>query len=1171
LLLLHSAVFAQAPRLVKYPLTKISDVDEDFNAERKIEPLDRRVKAYQELQAMRKAQGLTHIGAQYCSAKETRDTCRPRPNPVPGGPAGGPGKPGQNVNGCAWTSVGPTDINGRVTNIAIDPANHQRIFVTTVGGIWRSSDGARRWERVSDDFLATVFASIVVNGTEVVAGGGDPNYGSGGDGIWRSTSNGDPGSWTKLPVTTFDNQTIFRLRVDPANGDIYAAASNGVWLGTHSGGVLTFAQLDSFDADTNDIAIDFTATPRVVYAGVINASASFSRGIWKHAAGSWQQKSGGITTSEIGRVALALAAGSPTTLYAKIARASTGRLFGVFKTTTGGEPPVSGNAWNLLPGAAVLDDGIFPGPSGSGYSWYNSIIEVDPTDANRVYAGGVGIYRATDGATFTSIGGGAEAGWTYVPHADQHAIAFDPTNAKIVWSGNDGGLDVTTDTSAATWRWSDMAHGMVITEFYRMTSQQAMASLRAGGSQDNGTEISFGNRTWYQPGGCDGSTVALDGVDPDTLFGNCNGGLAEFVNPIPSWSGGPTTVPWVSSVTPIDPLVSDPALGAAALAQGAAPVDSHGTRTGPPILLKTTDGRNWAQANVSAPLTTSQDISAIAIAPSASFQTWYMGVSGGGASIWTTGNGGVVWNTSPTGLPGGAPNRIAVDNTNPLRAFAAFGSGVWMTTNGVDWHAINGSGATAYPPSASAQSIVIDPNDAHTLYVATSIGVLRGVVSGSPTDGAWTPMDEGMPDGINVTDIWAGRNSGLLSISTMGHGAFQRDIRPDVACRTQMLLVRDNVYDRGIGPSPSGMPDPEHPIPDPARPGFFKPDDTDAGKVYWWNSADIRIDVPSLDSASNTIPNADNVEFETCPIEMASCPSGLLWDNHPVRSRPAKAYVQVSNQGIDAVTNVRVIALYADATAGLPLLPADFWTTTFPAGSTTCGALTPGSGWNLVDPAHPCQVIPVVNPSVPETALFNWSVSATQAEHTCMMTIVEAADDPLDPSIRTTNEREPWVLVPNNRQIANRNLHVVNVPPSPGGGSGMSGMGMPWPRQLEGPLTLSISTAGMPPKGQIGLLLPPGIKPDLKGITQKSVKLTAADAAEAKRLGLVPNVMWVIPAGATDIRLSGLVKGPAQQGEVGFFWTLGSVPKGSTWRFSALARAAGAPIGGSTFYLRVGQ
>src|SRR5262249_50101478 len=157
----------------------------------------------------------------------------------------------------------------------------------------------------------------------------------------------------------------------------------------------------------------------------------------------------------------------------------------------------------------------------------------------------------------------------------------------------------------------------------------------------------------------------------------------------------------------------------------------------------------------------------------------------------------------------------------------------------------------------------------------------------SPPNAAWSPFDEGLPDGMNATDIYVGRNNGLLSLSSMGHGSFQRDIRTDVVCAGRMLVVRDNIYDRGIGAAPSGMPDPEHPIPDPTRSGFFKPDDTDAGKVYWWSSPDIRIDVPSLDPSGNTIATADHVEAETCPIELTSCPTGTVWDNNPVRGRAA--------------------------------------------------------------------------------------------------------------------------------------------------------------------------------------------------------------------------------------------------------------------------------------------
>lgn len=48
---------------------------------------------------------------------------------------------------------------------------------------------------------------------------------------------------------------------------------------------------------------------------------------------------------------------------------------------------------------------------------------------------------------------------------------------------------------------------------------------------------------------------------------------------------------------------------------------------------------------------------------------------------------------------------------------------------------------------------------------------------------------------------------------------------------------------------------------------------------------------------------------------------------------------------------------------------------------------------------------------------------------------------------------------------------------------------------------------------------------------------------------------------------------PGCQGKPGsklqFVYDLGSVPKGSTWRFSAISRLGSRVVGGSTYYLRV--
>src|SRR4029077_18892784 len=184
---------------------------------------------------------------------------------------------------------------------------------------------------------------------------------------------------------------------------------------------------------TSDLVVEFGANPHKVYAGVASGSATFVKGIWKFDGTAWHEKDSGIPATSLGKVALGLAASNTQVLYAKLENASNGRLLGVYKTTNGGE---GNNAWVALPSASIMDDSIFGG--GSGYSWYNSLMEVDPADANRAYGAGLGLYGTTDGGTtWNNVSSGPDPAYSYGLHADQHALAFDPTNSKLLISGND--------------------------------------------------------------------------------------------------------------------------------------------------------------------------------------------------------------------------------------------------------------------------------------------------------------------------------------------------------------------------------------------------------------------------------------------------------------------------------------------------------------------------------------------------------------------------------------------------------------------------------------------------------------------------------------------------------------------------------------------------------------
>lgn len=986
-----------------------------------------RLREYEALLEMRRANGQRHLpaGSQFDFARQSFRKVR----------ADAPGK--TDANGCAWTSAGPTNLNGRVISLAIDPTDNSRIYAATVGGIWRSSTAGRRWQRVSDELLSMRFSAVAVNPgapNEIWAGAGDRNMSiwDTGNGLWRSTAHGAPGSWAKV-TPFFDGKTIYRIRIDPQPPhNVYVAATNGVWLGSNGPGGITFALLGGFDANTHDLAVDFSSMPRKIYAGVRekNPAGTIAVGIHKFDGLQWKQKDSGIDLSDAETFSLALSQSHPSILYAKVSQRSDGTLVGLYKTISAAEPGAGGaDAWDLLP-LGVANNGVPDEIMG----WYNTMLEVDPADPDRVFAGGINMWMSDDGgATWANVSLGTDPSYPLEAHADFHTLAFDPVNPKIIYVGNDGGIDRSSDMSQPLWHWTDVSHGMVITMYYNLTSNREYPTLIAGGTQDNGTGITLGNRTWYQPWGCDGYDVGSDAANPVTLYANCNQNLVELANPVPGTPGYPSPIPW-NGVAPIPPLITDDVVAGAALA-------SAGAMCGTKTVARTIDGVTWTATNTNLP--PGGVVVALASAPSASFQSYLAAIvyqppdpqkcPGFAGTFFSpfvirTDDGGGTW-TQVTGLPSSSaiPSSVAFDPVDKFRSYVTYRNGgarIYMSTGG-SYSKIAGTSPTALP--ADVRHVVVDPFDSNVLYAATSVGMFRGVVTlGTPPSAQWAPFDEGLPDGMEINDLWVDPKNGILTIGSFGFGAFRRDIRAQAKCSARMLVVRDCVYDDGRELSPCGGPDAEHPIPDVG--GFYKPDDTLGGRAWWWTSRDIRVDVPANVPLANKIDDADSVEFELCPTAVAKCPPQSMIDSPPAALKDTRVYVQVTNRGVEPVMNARVIALWNPSGGVFESLPETFWTTTFPANG-ECGPLDPGTGWQLVDPEKPCRTIASVSPDMPELARFDWGVPIKADGGATMLTIVESPEDPLDPSIRQKNRLAPTDIVPGSRHIALRNVRITPFDP----------------------------------------------------------------------------------------------------------------------------------------------
>lgn len=1075
----------------------------------------------------------------FAALAELAEMKRNKPQPPPPGPPPPPAPP----NACEWSFQGPTNIHGRVLDIAIDPTNRDRLFLATVGGVWRSLDFARRWERVSDAMYAGTFGTVAINPSqpmEVFAGGGDPNLiavPSPSGGIWRSTTGGAAGTWTKITPPEIDNAIIYRLRVDPKPpNDVYAATSTGVWRGVHSGNDINWSLLGNFTAWTSDVVLDSSGPTTLVYAAVMKQVA-FVRGVWKWNGSQWLLKSTNIDTTQSRMLRLALAKSSPNILYAFVENMSAA-LQGIYKTTS------SADSWQKLGNAEAV---VGLGPCTAGYMYS---LEVDPTDPDIVYSGCYTFARTKTGdGNWSDVTGGADPSWPYWLHADHHAVAFDPVDPKIVYVGHDGGLDRSSDTSQAVWHWSDVSHGLTNWQMYRVSGHHDTPTLAAGGAQDTGVGFTFGNRAWYHQDHCDGHAGEHDAGNSETFYYACQGmplGIKIRTNAVPGTPGYGTTLFATPNVFGRE-IAVDRDLPGRVLAKS---VESCGASMN---IMKSVDGVSFSSiGSVGA-----SEISVLHPVPGTNFQHYYVGVTeclpNGNTTIWRTTTGGPPWDTASSGLPSGTVRAITADPASPSRAFAAFDSSIVMTTTGGSvWASIDGN----LPPSALRRGVVIDPTDANIIYAATNAGPFKGTIDGQ--DVTWEPFDEGLPSGVDVRDLFTDAKTKALVIGTWGYGVYRRELSPNALCKEKALLVRDNVFDRGQGASMSGVPDPEHPVPDPNKPQFFLADNSVAGRLYWWSSTDVRIDVPEADPPKNAIASADHVELETCPILIADCPSGTMIDSHPRRGKPARAYVQVTNAGREPLANARVIALWTDTTASTPNLPATFWTSTFPPIGQPCGSIAANSPWKLVDPGNPCRTISSIAPEMPEVAKFDWAVPADAPEKACFLTIVESADDPLPAAIRSNNVISLFSLVPQNRHMTVRNLHFVDPPMN---AAPQSPSKLVEVIAIQNPLPDDDLEVVVSQPGGVRILLPREIEDGaLYGVRKSPAKLTAEERGLAAREKLDPQFVYHITGRDGSMRL------PVRAGET---WRIALLAEATApARLDIITRRGGVILGGSSYLFR---
>lgn len=662
--------------------------------------------------------------------------------------------------GGTWSSLGPTNIGGRIVSVALDPTRRDSLYVAAAsGGLWKSTDAGRTFRTAWPDQQTQAMGAVATapDGT-VYAGTGEPNPGGGsityeGTGLYVSTDGGR--SWRNSGLR--DSGAISAITIDPRNPRrIYVAAAGSLYNGGGQRGV--YRTTDGGRSWTRILAgaNDFTGATELLldprdsnrmYAVMwdhrrvpnLRQYGGVGSGVYRSVNGgaTWQRLDSLVPAGPmVGRIGLGMAPNDPDRLYAILSRGNTGAAtFDGFLRSTDG-----GTSWTRMPDSPVLTE------SQSSFPWWFGKVWVDPKDADHAHVAGVGLLTTRNGGQ----------SWKYDDesiHVDHHAMVWDPRYPDRVYLGNDGGIYRSDAGGDGAWVKSSYQPFM---QFYSAAITPQDASRYSGGTQDNGSLRSWGGSDFNQYLGGDGEENQINPRNRDNVFA-----CLQYGNCYRSTDGGETMTYFADQVvsdrrnwfTPIELDPRDPAV----------------LYTGGNRLNRSADGGvTWSV--ISPDLTGGPGPEAYpfgtitTIGPAYDGRTVYVGTDDG--RIWVTRDLGASWRLLRSG--GLWVSRIAVSPADPGQ--------VWVTLSGYRAgspapHVLSSrnygaswSDRSGNLPQAPVNDVVLGPG--RTVYIATDQGVF------SATGGSWRRLTRGLPM-VPVDDIEYDRTSHRLVAATFGRGLYR--------------------------------------------------------------------------------------------------------------------------------------------------------------------------------------------------------------------------------------------------------------------------------------------------------------------------------------------------------------------------------------------------------------
>jgi photosystem II stability/assembly factor-like uncharacterized protein len=426
-----------------------------------------------------------------------------------------------------WNCLGPQNIAGRVTALAIHPQNPEYwVAGSAAGGVWSTSDAGASWSQAWSRFAPQsigALAWVKWDGVwTIVAATGEANMSADtypGSGLYISFDCGL--TWLGLfgagsPEKGLQGQP--RRIGCIATGAAGRMAFGSVYLDENMPAGLYLADLNRMEwgvctcdawgeRSYNCHSVVFHPDGKTLFTAI--EPDGRLNGIWRSPdrGKTWEHLIRGLPRGEyFRRISLALAPSDPDVVYA-LAASRSAHVLGVFRSTNGGR------SWKEILG------GRFPNERQLDY---NNTIAVHPRRPDSVIWGGMKLHR-TDNAgrnwrTLTKRDRGAR---NYV-HDDHHALLWPDDD--LILSGNDGGVSVSRDGGRT---WHERSRRMVTTMFYDLDVAPSNGKIFGGGTQDNGTVIAgvdgMPDGDCVSAIGGDGAWTAFDPTDAELAFASSSG------------------------------------------------------------------------------------------------------------------------------------------------------------------------------------------------------------------------------------------------------------------------------------------------------------------------------------------------------------------------------------------------------------------------------------------------------------------------------------------------------------------------------------------------------------------------------------------------------------------------------------------------------------------------